>query len=163
MIDATAGNGYDTLFLARLVGPTGHVYAFDVQAEALETTALKLREADLDPQTQLIHAGHENLAAHVSEPVQAILFNLGYLPGSDKSIITRPETTLAALQHGLTLLAPGGILTLVLYPGHKGGAPEASAVLHFCQNLDPTMIRAVRQDTLNAENSAPFTIGLERR
>ena len=46
-VDGTMGNGNDTLFLAQLVGETGKVYAFDIQAAALLATERRLREADV--------------------------------------------------------------------------------------------------------------------
>ena len=103
-VDATAGNGWDTLFLARLVGPDGRVYAFDIQQAALDETAALLRKNKLLERVDLIHAGHEAMASYVKEPVAAVMFNLGYLPGGDHSIVTRPESTLRGLAAALQLL-----------------------------------------------------------
>ncbi|HHX51249.1 MAG TPA: methyltransferase domain-containing protein, partial [Clostridia bacterium] len=97
-VDATAGNGRDTLFLARLVGKTGKIYAFDIQEEALRKTRLLLETHGAFAQVRLIKDSHENLGTYIDEPVTVIMFNLGYLPGGNKKIVTRPETTLGALQ-----------------------------------------------------------------
>ena len=134
VVDATVGNGHDTLFLARCVGPQGHVYGFDVQEAALEATARRV--AGLN-QVTLFHAGHETLDEHLPAGVQlkAVMFNLGYLPGAAKHIVTRPDTTLAALEQALTRLAAGGLITVVLYPGHEGGKEEAAAAVSFAQGL----------------------------
>jgi len=139
VIDATAGNGHDTLFLARTVGPEGHVYAFDLQQQALENTRERLESNGFSNFTllQRSHAEMENLI-----PVQhhgqtgAITFNLGYLPGSDKTICTDSQSTLQAIQSGLNLLRPQGILTLIAYTGHPGGAEEANQVCDFLNRSD---------------------------
>jgi SAM-dependent methyltransferase len=116
-IDATVGNGHDTLFLARQVGATGHVYGFDVQQAALDATAARLRAEGVADRASLIHAGHETMArqlpATLRGKVQAIMFNLGYLPGSDRGCITRATSTLPALEQSLALLAPQGVLSLL--------------------------------------------------
>lgn len=107
-VDATMGNGFDTELLASLVGPTGQVFAFDIQEQALQATKKRLTEKELLPQVQLIHQGHETLADVVSGPVHAAIFNLGYLPKGDKAIITLPDTTKTALEALLTRLVPKG-------------------------------------------------------
>ncbi|MEM1297287.1 MAG: class I SAM-dependent methyltransferase [Verrucomicrobiota bacterium] len=162
VIDATLGNGHDTVFLAQLVGEDGRVFAFDVQSEALESAKEKLDKAGLSSQCRLVLDGHENLAGHVGDAkVKAVMFNLGYLPGSDKSCITRAETTVAALQNALACLDTEGIITLVVYVGHPGGMEEAASVLKFCENLDSEKFRSVRYDPLNSRKAAPFFIGIE--
>jgi tRNA A58 N-methylase Trm61 len=62
-VDATAGNGNDTLFLAGLVGTSGLVLAFDIQPEALEKTRAVLENAKLAARVRLFLTGHENIAA----------------------------------------------------------------------------------------------------
>lgn len=146
-VDATAGNGHDTEFLARLVGPAGRVFAFDVQPAALDRTAARLRAAGLGNVT-LFCRDHAELAAAVpagcAGRVGAAMFNLGYLPGGDKSVITRPDSTRAALSAALGLLRPGGVLTVVAYPGHPGGADDLAAVRRFVGSLpDGTDIREI--------------------
>lgn len=137
-VDATAGNGRDTLFLARLVGPGGKVYAFDVQREALRRTGELLKQNNLFPRVTLVHDGHESMASHLDAQVTAVMFNLGYLPGGDHAIVTRPGSTLQALAAALGLLKPGGLVTLVLYPGHVPGEEEKNALLEYCRSLDGT-------------------------
>jgi SAM-dependent methyltransferase len=142
VLDATAGNGHDTLFLTQLVGAEGHVYAMDVQAEAIAATRRRLLEAEIaETQFTLIHAGHEtmvqNLPAAHHGRLRGIMFNLGYLPGSDKSLITRTETTLLAIRAALALLAPDGLLTIAVYPGHEGGAEEQRAITAWAAELSP--------------------------
>lgn len=132
VVDATAGNGHDTRFLAELVAPTGHVFAFDIQAEAIASTRAHLAATGLDQLCTLIHESHHRLDTCLPTgrkgQIAAIMFNLGWLPGHDKSCITRTETTLQAIAQALDWLCPGGVLTVVVYPGHAGGDEEARAV-----------------------------------
>lgn len=165
-IDATAGTGRDTLFLAQTVGPAGRVYAFDVQPPALAATRQLLESHGMLPRTALFQAGHEEMLRHLpplAGQVRAILFNLGYLPGGDKSLVTRTSTTLAALKDSLTLLAPGGLLTVVCYPGHPGGSEESEAVIAFCRTLNPGRFRSLSCQLLNAGQTSPFLLALEPR
>ena len=130
-IDATAGNGHDTLFLAQAVGAAGEVHAFDVQAAALAASATRLDAAGVRERVTLHHAGHETMLARLPAlrgRVAAITFNLGYLPGGDHALTTLPATTLAALEQALALLRPGGLLSVLAYRGHPGGQEEAEAV-----------------------------------
>lgn len=127
-VDATAGNGHDTLFLADLVGEGGRVVAFDVQQAAIESTRRRLEEAGLAGRVDLWCESHAGMVARVESGVAAVMFNLGYLPGGDHARITRTEETLRALEAAAGLLRPGGVLTVVCYPGHAGGDEEAAAV-----------------------------------
>ena len=131
-VDATAGNGYDTVFLAQQVGDGGRVFAFDIQEQALRATAARLEQSGLGSRVELIHCGHEQMAAtlppHSHGRIQAVMFNLGYLPGSDKSTVTRVEHSLPALEQARRLLAPGGIISVLAYRGHPGGLEESLAM-----------------------------------
>ena len=138
-IDATMGNGYDTLFLAGIVGHYGKVYAFDIQPAALENTRRRLLNHGMDKQVELVLGGHEDLLAfvpiHVSNRIKAVMFNLGYRPNSDKRIITSVTTTLVALGVAVKILAVSGRITVVAYTGHRGGGEEADAVKTFVKSL----------------------------
>lgn len=159
-VDATVGNGHDTLFLAECVGPAGRVVGFDVQEEAIRRTAERVAGR---AQVELHRTGHENLADHVPAPARAIVFNLGYLPSGDKTVVTRPETTLAALDAALDRLAGNGIVTVTLYPGHEGGGEEAARVLDWAGRLDPARFQAARFGFLNLPNSPPSLLAVEPR
>ena len=154
-VDATMGNGQDTLMLAQLVGPTGRVDAFDIQPSALSNTQARLEEAGCLAQVRLHLAGHETLGEVVPGPVQAIVFNLGWLPGGDKGITTCVKTTGAALEAGLAMLAPGGVLSICAYPGHEEGAREESFVRCFLSALKPQDFNVLEQVFLNASPGAP--------
>lgn len=161
-IDATAGNGGDTIFLASLAGPEGQVYAFDIQEKALAKTAEKVAESSLDKVVHLIHSGHEQLASYIKEPVDIIMFNLGYLPGGDHNLITGPETTLAGVRQGLQLLKPGGIMSVVIYPGHQGGKEEALAVNQELASLPKDGFEVLTVNYLNRLDSAPYLILVQK-
>lgn len=164
-IDATAGNGHDTLALAEYAQPGGHVFAFDVQQAALDATRRRLDAAGATDVVTLLQASHDTmvdaLPADCHGAVDTVMFNLGYLPGSDKTVITRPATTVPALNQALTLLRPGGVLTVVLYRGHDGGTEEARAVMDWATTLDPSATQVHSYRTIN-RTAAPELIALER-
>jgi len=143
VVDATAGNGHDTLFLARQVGPEGQVFAFDVQQTALESTDQRLRSFGLSHVT-LLHKDHSQFAtalpAALRGKLAAAMFNLGYLPGGEKSITTQPNTTLIALQAAMTWLRPGGLVTLLIYSGHATGQSELALLLPFLGEPPPEFL-----------------------
>lgn len=133
-VDATMGNGHDTLFLTDAVGENGLVWAFDVQRNAHETTRRRFaaEAPNLLPRVHFCLAGHET-ANEVLPPdaqgrVWGVTFNLGFLPGSDKQVVTRTETTLAALQDIAAMTALGGVVSVHCYLGHAGGEDEGRAV-----------------------------------
>ena len=161
-VDATAGNGHDTLFLAQLVGDYGYVYAFDVQKQAVDATLHRLLDNALEHRALVLKDGHENVAKYVNKPVAGAIFNLGYLPGSDHEVITRPNTTIQALESLLKLLKIGGIIVLVIYHGHEGGKEERDEVIRFVSELPQKYIHVLRYEFLNQKNDPPFVIALEK-
>mgnify|MGYP000182790787 CR=1 FL=1 len=161
-VDATAGNGHDTLFLARLVGTAGRVWAFDVQVEALARARRLLLEEGLAGRVRFIQAGHESMDRYLDGPVDAVMFNLGYLPGGPRAITTRAETTVAALRLALDALRPGGRISLVCYPGHPSGGPETEAVTALCATLPPRYFAVVGLRVLNREGRPPLAIIIEK-
>lgn len=161
-VDATCGNGHDTLLLARLVGARGHVWGFDIQEQAITETGRRVAEAGLSSRITLRQRGHEELADHVTGPLQVVLFNLGYRPGGDRSIITRPDTTGSALEQSLGLLAAGGIIVVTVYPGHDGGAEEQSTVDGWAARLDPRTHHCWRMGQTNVTPEAPYLLLVQR-
>lgn len=140
-IDATVGNGRDTRFLSELVGAAGKVFAFDVQAEALARTAALLGDVNNVTLLQRDHAEmRDAIPAEHHGRVAAVMFNLGYLPGGDRTITTRTATTLAAISAALELLKPDGVLTVVAYTGHAGGAEETDAVAKLLRESRVSML-----------------------
>ena len=161
-VDATMGNGHDTLFLAELVGETGRVYAFDVQEQALANTRERLEQAGLSHRATLLLAGHETMAAHVPPGVQAIMFNLGWLPGAAHGVTTRTQTTLRAVDAACALLLPGGVLTVCIYPGHEEGERELEALSRLAQGLSNHEYNALWHRFSNAGPGAPQMLLVQR-
>ena len=143
-VDATAGNGHDTVALARLVGPSGHIYAFDIQSEALESTQRRLVDEELSNVT-LVHASHARIHERVHESdvgaMAAVAFNLGYLPNGDHTVTTLPATTVEGVQSAHASLRPGGVITVLAYVGHEGGLAEAERVERALDELSGEWIR----------------------
>lgn len=137
VVDATMGNGHDTLFLAECVGETGQVYGFDLQSEALLATRKRLDQHGLLGRAQLFAQGHEEAPRLVPTGTQlhAVMFNLGFLPGSDKGCITRTYSTLEACKGLAARMAPGAVMTVHCYTGHAGGLEEAHAVRGWAMEL----------------------------
>lgn len=157
VIDATAGNGHDTVFLASAVGDEGKVIAIDIQSEAVESTRRRLCEMRLDHRVDLHQASHADIGQLVAlGSVSVIVFNLGYLPGSDRSLITRSETTLKAMAASVVALKKGGVLAMVCYPDHAGGGDEASQVVAFLQGL--RNFRLAKYELLSTHRPAPFVL-----
>lgn len=170
-IDATVGTGADTLFLARTVGAKGHVFGFDIQEQALQLAQNRFAGAadqeKLAPVT-FFQKNHEHMKTYIPSRfhghIGAVMFNLGYLPAdqADPSVITLTETTIAALEASLDLLRPKGILSVVLYPGHKGGDEEAHAVNEWASSLPITKGQAVTYRQLQRATS-PYLIAIEKK
>lgn len=158
-IDATAGNGHDTVFLARLVAPDGRVIAFDIQSAALAATRARLEAAGLAGTVELHHESHSRMARIAGEgSADAIMFNLGYLPGENHETTTETGETLAALDAAEQVLKPGGILSIVCYPGHPGGDAEAQAVEEWLCARSAAGWRSARYGMLATRSPAPFLL-----
>lgn len=162
VVDATVGNGFDTLFLATRVGTTGRVDGFDIQESAISSTKARLGD-DLPVFFHL--RGHEEMAAVVAPGVSAVMFNLGYYPSGDKTIITHPDTTIPALDAALNLLASNGLLTIVIYPGHRGGAEEASRIEAWVDTLEPDRFRVIHYGPRGKQvgTPPPYLIAVARK
>ncbi|WP_282939540.1 class I SAM-dependent methyltransferase [Paenibacillus sp. RC67] len=168
VVDATAGNGVDTVFLAKCVGPQGTVHAFDIQEQALLQTEQRLtKELPGCTSVQLHLRSHALLEETLSEAAQgkvgAVMFNLGYLPGADHLTITKPESTIPAMQGALDMLRIGGILTIALYTGHEGGRQEAEAVHEWIEQLPQMKYQVLEYRFLNRQNHPPYLIAVEKR
>lgn len=159
VVDATMGNGHDTEFLARL---SRNVFAFDIQEAALTATRNRLDKSGLS--ATLIKNGHEAVDEHVSGPVKAAIFNLGFLPGSKESkrVITMPHTTVTALEKLSGMLVSGGRIAITVYPGHVGGSAEESAVLKFVGRLDVNKWQIARCDSQHRMNYSPFLLCIQK-
>ncbi len=157
-IDATAGNGHDTLFLARHIQNRGQLFAFDVQKQAIDNTYKRLKEAELNDHATLSCCGHEHMLEHIPHAlvgkVNLIMFNLGYLPHADKTVITHTNSTMQALNASIQLIAPNGRISILAYPGHAGGDQEAAAVLAWLDQL-PSTFTVIKHASLHANKYSP--------
>jgi predicted O-methyltransferase YrrM len=163
VVDATAGNGHDALYLARKVGPGGHVYAFDIQKKALAQTASLLAEANLSNRISLIGESHTQISEHIKVPLAAAVYNLGYLPGGDHSIVTEAQTTIESIEQALTLIKPGGLITVTLYPGHLKGSREKDKLVSFCESLPPAEYTALHLEKLNRQTLPPELLVIQKK
>ena len=161
-VDFTMGNGNDTLFLSKAVGPEGKVYAFDIQELALQSTERLLKEEGAPENYQLILASHHRVAEFVKQPINAGMFNLGYLPGSDKRITTMRETTLPAIEAAIELMDRDAIILIAVYPGHAEGEAEGKLICEYLSSLSRYKVCATRINILNSPTS-PFFIIIENK
>ena len=162
-IDATMGNGHDTRWLCELVGSGGHVYAFDVQADAVDRTRERLKAAGVEDRASLFCQGHQRMAEFVGETVDAIVFNLGWLPGAEHGVTTRTDTTLQAVDASLSLLKEEGIMTVCVYPGHEEGMRELEALLEWASHLDAKRYDALIKTYLNQPNDPPRMLAIRKK
>ena len=174
-IDLTAGKGRDTLALAQQVGPNGQVISFDIQTSALEQTRAFLQSRGIDvhyatdrdnlpdiPGIFLVKSCHGKLSSFVQHVPKGIIANLGYLPGGNRAIITRPNSTLLALNQSTELLAPGGRIAVTVYPSHSGGDQEAEMVSKFFRGLPQEKWQVLQMCVAN-RSDAPYLMVAEKQ
>lgn len=176
-IDATCGNGHDTLALAQAVGRNGRILAIDLQEEAILASKRLLSAHQIDNadfvQGSFVHleeywrAWMENMergmTAETPSNLRAVVFNLGYLPGGDKKVTTTTEGTLLAVQQALSIIAPGGIVTMVLYPGHEEGARERDAMLKFAKQLSASRFHTAYVGFPNQKKNPPEILWITKK
>lgn len=167
VVDATVGNGHDTQFLAELVGNSGHVFGFDIQREAVDKTQNRMAENKLSERVTIFHKGHETIRESIpgsfQQKISCAIFNLGYLPGGNKSIATHSHTTITAIEQLLDIMAPDGIIVVIIYPGHPEGLAECNDLLRYVMNLDQEKANVLRYEFMNQRNSPPFMIAIEKK
>nr|WP_295970936.1 class I SAM-dependent methyltransferase [uncultured Bacillus sp.] len=167
VVDGTMGNGHDTELLGELVGETGHVFGFDIQENAVRNSQKRIAERQFTNRVTFFQKGHEHLYESIPPQyhgkITAAIFNLGYLPGGDKSIVTQPDTTIAAIEQLLAIMAPEGIIVLVIYHGHPQGAIERDTLLQYAEQLDQKEAHVLQYRFLNQVNNPPFILAIEKR
>lgn len=156
-IDATAGRGYDTEFLCSLVGDRGKVYAFDIQKEATEST-MKLLSEKGHNNAEVILASHSDMDKFVKEQVDCIVFNLGWLPKGDHNIHTEAESSIEAIEKGLSLLKNGGGMNIAIYYGRETGYDEKDRVLAYLKELDSLKYTVIVTEFYNRTNCYPISV-----
>ena len=161
-VDFTMGNGHDTEFLSKTVGETGRVYACDIQPMALESTKKNLAAGGCPENYTLILDSHHKVCDYVHEKIKAGMFNLGYLPGSDKTVTTMRETTVPAIEAAISLLDSDAILSVAVYPGHAEGEAEGKLVCELLSKLDRKKICVTKIRIVNSPTS-PFFFAVESK
>ena len=162
-VDATLGNGHDALWLCSLVGEKGRVFGFDVQPEAVERSRARLMEAGVEERANLILDGHQNMLLYIRPgSADAIMFNLGWLPGAAHGVTTQTATTLQAVNAALEALKEEGLLTICVYPGHEEGAREREALLEWARSLDEREFDTMLRCYLNQSGDPPLLIAVKK-
>lgn len=151
-VDMTAGNGYDTLFLSE---SANLVYAFDIQKEAIENTSKLISHKN---NVKLIHDNHENVLKYIDQDIDLAIYNLGYLPGSSKEIMTNCSSTINSLKDLLKILNNQGIIILEIYPHNQ---EESKKVQEFTKKLNPPFYVA-KLDLFNMKNP-PYLIIITKK
>ena len=160
VIDATAGKGRDTLLLSRLVGDVGRVFAFDVQKEALDQAKVLLRENEIN-NAVLVHDSHHKMKDYV-ESAHGVVFNLGFLPGSDHKVFSHPETTVKAIDAALDIIDPEGFVTVCSYYGGDTGFEERDALMNYLEGLDQMRYTVIMQSFINRKGCPPIFFVIEK-
>ncbi|AXF56044.1 tRNA (mnm(5)s(2)U34)-methyltransferase [Salicibibacter kimchii] len=166
VVDATVGNGHDTVFLANQVGASGYVVGFDIQHDAIQNTWHRLKNDQLDEHVELIEDSHTRIEEIFKRKgyaaPKAAIFNLGYLPGSNKTVTTNSDSTITAITQLLELMPSKGLIVLVIYHGHEEGKKERDALLSFTSSLDQEKALVARYEFSNRKNHPPFLLALEK-
>ncbi len=161
-IDGTAGRGRDTLFLAKAVGETGRVIAFDIQEEAVTSTKELLASENIQ-NAEVYHCCHSKMASFADEgSVDAIMFNFGWLPGGDHKIFSTTETSIPAIRAALSLLKPGGVMSICLYYGKENGTSERDGILKELKGLNPDHFSVLYTDFINRTGDPPLAVLIEK-
>jgi SAM-dependent methyltransferase len=149
-IDATLGNGYDTNFLSKHFKK---VYSFDIQKNSIENYKIKQEK-----NTILINESHENLQNFIDDKVDCIMYNLGFLPGGDKAITTKSHSTIKSLENALSILNPGGIISIAIYTGHSEGMKEHDAIMKFISGFSKKDYGTMLHSFMNRDNAPKLLI-----
>ncbi len=157
-IDATAGNGNDTLLLAELVGEPGKVFAFDIQEQAVRATKKRLEEHGFLERAEIICDSHTKMEEYVKGEVSCIVFNFGYLPGGSHTLATKKDTSIEAIGIGLRLLSKGGLMSLCIYSGGDSGFEEKEGILNYLKTLDGRQYLVIVSEYYNRGNNPPVPV-----
>lgn len=162
VLDATVGNGNDTVLMAERVGASGRIYGFDIQQIAIDNTMKILKENKLEDRVTLIKDSHEDLDKYITDPLDFIIYNLGYLPNGDKNIITQTESTRKSIISSLKLLNKNGLLLINSYIGHDGGKEENLAIENMLKELDQKKYNVLKHSFINQKNDPPILYIIEK-
>lgn len=164
VIDATCGNGHDTLFLAKiaLTKDSGTLFSLDIQPEAIESAKGLLNDgldASLMERVRFVLGSHETFPQEiVPGTIQLIVYNLGYLPGGDKAKTTMTDSTLKSIRHAQLLVKKGGMISITCYPGHEEGKKEEEAIIDMCSQLNPRQWTCCHHRWINRKSAPSLLI-----
>jgi len=166
-IDATAGNGHDSLFLSKCLveNLNGKLYCFDIQKKAITNTSSLLKEnlsKEILDKIILFQASHEDFSKYIKTKVNLVIYNLGYLPKSDKKITTNKTTTVRSIKSAISILDQNGAISIVSYPGHAKGKEEEKSLLYYLKKLSYDKFNICYHKWLNKEK-APSFFWIEKR
>ena len=152
VIDATCGNGHDSLIMANLSISefSGRLYCIDIQQKAVEATRRLFLDSpnlseqlkqNLDQRISFVCGNHSTFPPELQpSTVSLVVYNLGYLPGIKRDdphfIRTELSTTIQSIERAAILLKEGGLLSITAYPGHDGGEAELLAVQKMLASFD---------------------------
>lgn len=159
-VDATVGNGNDTLKLSRAVGLSGRVYGFDIQQTAIDSAKTQPYPYG---NVSFFNASHSHMDMYVKEPVRMVIFNLGYLPGGDHTIATKSETTIPAIEKAMSLILPGGAVVLVIYSGGDTGFDESDTVMQYLREIDYKKYNVLFFDYINRPKNPPTVCVIQKK
>lgn len=163
-IDATMGNGHDTLFLCQMAGEKGKVMAFDIQDQALKATDQLLRKNQMRERASLYLESHANMDRYAqAQSADGIFFNFGYLPGGDHALATRPDTSVEAVKKGLEILKKGGVMALCIYSGGDTGYEEKEKILEYLKTLDEKRYLVIVNSFYNRKKDPPLPVFVVKR
>jgi len=160
-VDATCGNGFDALFLSKVAGEEGKVFAFDIQEQAIERTTALLQTNLTTKNYKIIKDSHELIDKYISDKIDVALFNLGYLPFSDKEVTTNPDVTVNAIKKILSLLKEEGRVYITTYISHDNGK-EIKEINRFLNSLSKNEYNVIHMEIINKENNPPELFIIER-
>ena len=158
-VDATLGNGNDTYSILKYTD--AHVTSFDIQEMAIESSLEKLKTFSRE-RYNLILDSHSNMDRYLKDSPDLIVFNTGYLPGSDKKIITDGQTLTKALEISVEVLKPNGIIFFAQYIGHEGSFEESEITDGFFKNLCQKKFRVLKNEFYNQINNPPIVYLAEK-
>lgn len=162
VLDATAGNGNDTIILAESVGEEGKVYAVDLQQTAIDKTNARLIQAGLKERVELHCMNHAEIDRLVLMDLSLVIFNLGYLPGSEKKVTTQGVSTIQAIDASLRALRLQGLILITVYPGNDSGLREHTELQKYLQTLDQQLYDVMELKFPNRKNVSPYGVMIQK-
>lgn len=153
LIDMTLGNGNDSLYFIEKVK---HIYGFDIQELAINNSKKLLKEYT---NITYILDNHGNIDKYNIKYDYAI-YNLGYLPNSDKIIKTNYLDTIKSLDILIKNNIKGILLTI--YVGHEEGLIESNKIINYLKNITNYDLLKISLEN-NFKNKPPYILFLKNK